>query len=118
MKRLIVFMALALTACASDIMQGYVGRDVTAVIATYGQPYRQFDLPDGRVAYQWRIVEFSARPHETYYYEETSGRRVTGQISRYDGYLAPETCYYTFYTAVSGSSARIVGFERPSFDCE
>ncbi len=118
MKRLILFLTLAVTACASDIMQGYVGRDITAVIATYGQPYRQFDLPDGRVAYQWRIVEFSARPHETYYYEEDNGKRVTAQITKYDGYVAPETCYYTFYTQVSGKSARIVGFERPSFECE
>ena len=117
MRRLFLLLALATTACASDIMQGYVGRDITAVIATYGEPYRRFDLPDGRVAYQWRMIETSSRPHEITYAQNTDVNRKTGQITLQDGYVTQETCFYTFYTRVSGRSVRSVGFERPSFEC-
>lgn len=118
MKTIVFALAVAVAGCASDIMQGYVGRDITAVIANYGEPHRRFQMPDGRIAYQWRITEINADPGEIEYTQERNGTRVTGHIISYDGFATTDTCFYTFYTSTTGYGARITGFEEPSFECE
>ncbi len=39
---------VALAGCASQIMEGYVGRDITDVMIDYGRPSNVIELPDGR----------------------------------------------------------------------
>lgn len=120
-KKLLFALAIPLSACASDIMQSYVGRDITSVMATYGPPYQQFDLPDGRVAFQWRLTDVENRPQETIVSGAASDGRFEGRVVTYQAHTTQQVCFYTFYTARaarSGAGTTIVGFERPSFECE
>ena len=118
MKYLALFAALIAAGCASDIMEGYVGRDITAVVANYGAPYRTFDVPGGRVAYQWRIIEHSDSPQEIDFNAARDGDAISGQVTISEARSRSHTCYYTFYTRRNGASVTIVSFERPSFECE
>lgn len=55
MRRLVLIAAASLsTGCVSTEMKSYVGKDVSEVLMTYGQPENVIDLPDGRRAWQFR----------------------------------------------------------------
>ena len=116
---LTALMSLCLAACASQIMRGYVGRDVANVVARYGPYEETFDLPDGRRAFQWRIVETSVVPTETTADEIQTRNGSSERIRTTGGYWKEETCFYTVYAVPYGETGwTIVGYEKPSFDCE
>ncbi|MCB2128806.1 MAG: hypothetical protein KDE03_06935 [Rhodobacteraceae bacterium] len=108
-----------LSGCASQIMSGYVGRDVTDVVVKYGPPVNAFDLPDGRRAFQWRIDSSYAVPGVTNYSGYTYGGYTTGTATTSGGFFGSQTCFYTLY-AKSTDQKRwtITGFEPPRLDCE
>lgn len=89
-----------LTGCATEIMQGYVGRPVEAAMARYGRPDDTFDLPDGRRAFQWIEVETSTSPG----YAVTRTRRERGD----DGGHRPSRTTRTEYTPPSETANRCV----------
>ena len=110
---------LALTGCASQILNGFVGRDVGTVIARYGPYESSFDLPDGRRAFQWKIVESGIVPTETTAQDVETRRGTTQTVRTTGGYWKEETCFYTVYAVPSEAGGwTIVGYEKPSFDCE
>lgn len=100
-------------------MEGYVGRDISSVVANYGTPIQSYDLPNGLRAFQWEIVDTSYVP-ETVTYEESGNRRSSRGVStRSGGYVSEQVCYYTFYAQPAPRGGwTIVNFEKPSFDCE
>lgn len=57
-----VVIALVLSGCASSIVEGYVGQDITSVAIQHGLPANVFDLPDGRTAFQRNITSSYAVP--------------------------------------------------------
>lgn len=99
-------------------MRGYVGRDITSVIAQYGPPTHEFDLPDGRRAFQWERLETHHIPDTSVYDEKHSRRRTRGTSTTLGGYVEEELCFYTMY-AEPGPADRwlIVGFEKPRLAC-
>lgn len=110
---------IGLSACASDIMQGYVGRDITSVIAQYGPPAHEFDLPDGRRAFQWEMHDTNYVPETVTYEEEYGPRRTRGVTTTTGGYSENEVCFYTMYASPSHNGGWLVtGFEKPTFECE
>lgn len=110
---------LPLPGCASQVLKGFVGRDVSSAIARYGPPETTFDLPDGRRAFQWKMVDSYIVPTETSAedVDTANGRRET--VKTTGGYWKDEVCYYTIYAnAGPNGSWTISGYEKPTFDCE
>ena len=71
-----------LTGCASQIMQGYVGKDVREVMLDYGAPANAFDMGDGRRAFQWVIGSSYTTPVSA----KTTGNVNAIGSTGYDGY--------------------------------
>ena len=65
---------------------GPVGHTLDEVTAQNGPPSQQWDMPDGRHAYQWQSAAISATV--------APGRR--GEVKNTD--VSQVTCYYTLYT--------------------
>ena len=63
----LILFSLSLAGCASTIMEGYVSRDISSVIANYGPPANTFDLPNGQRAFQWEIIDTSYIPETVTY---------------------------------------------------
>jgi hypothetical protein len=114
----LVIAALSLAGCATEVMKGFVGHDVTDVIVKYGPPANAFDLPDGRRAFQWRQDSTYFSPGTTTYNGTTYGNHTTGTAVTTGAYAGVSTCYYTLY-AQPGPNNRwtVVGFEQPTFEC-
>jgi hypothetical protein len=108
-------------ACMSQQMEGYVGQDIRAVMMDYGPPTGTFDLPDGGRAYQWTEMRSSTTPITT---ATEAHRRRDGRVGATSVTTGGETrtrsCAYTFMTVPNASRSgwTIVGFRRPSLECE
>ena len=108
-----------LSGCASQIMSAYVGREITSVVAQYGPPTHEYDLPDGTRAFQWERLETHHVPETIIYEEKHSRKRTSGTSTTIGGYVEEELCFYTLYAepGLAGNWV-IVGFEKPRFECE
>jgi hypothetical protein len=96
-------------------MEGYVGKDITAVAVKYGAPHASFQMPDGRQAFQWRTSNTYVTPMNTTVtaYGNTAYAQTTG------GQAFSSNCVYTLYGKPNKqNSFTIVGFEKPTLDCE
>ena len=125
-KILIVFCAIALSACASSTMKNYVGRPVSEVIMDYGQPDSVIDTAPNQRAVIWKEVHYRNRPgviesgEYDDVFENTRVNRTTIQLPG----QSVDTCYFTFYTqdmtgyAQSPADWIITGFRKPNFNCE
>lgn len=112
-------LASALTGCASDIMQGFVGQGLETAMAQYGPPDAQFDLPDGRRAFQWVDINTSTSPGQIA--EEVShgpnGRRTQTELT--PAATTYNRCFYTMYARYDPARRGWVfdSFEPPAFGC-
>jgi hypothetical protein len=103
-----------LTACAATSLpqsagvrtNSEVGKKIDEAIAANGPPTLQWDLPDGRRAYQWQQSSVTARVGAP----EGGGGAVVGAASQ-------TTCYYTLYTLQDGKNWKVVGYEQPRPGC-
>jgi hypothetical protein len=82
-----------------------VGKKIDDAIAANGPPTLQWDLPDGRRAYQWQQSSVTARVAAP-----EGGGAVVGAASQ-------TTCYYTLYTLQDGKTWKVVGYEQPRPGC-
>lgn len=115
LKTVCISMFLALAGCASQIMEGYVGRDITDVMLEFGRPSNVFELPDGRVAFQWTDTNTIYTPATTNIYNYGSYATAT----TYGGTASSYDCVYTFFAKPNGAGSHtIVGFKQPSLECE
>jgi len=114
-RSILLAMVLALTGCATQIMEGYVGKPVQAVMVDYGPPAAKFSMPDGRTAYQWRIDTSGTMPvtaNTQNYGNGITTTTVTG------GQSYSSQCYYTMYARTDAAGVeRIEGFEKPKMMC-
>lgn len=116
--------ALALTGCASSIMQGYVGQPLQAAMVNYGPPANAFDMGDGRRAFQWSMASTTQRPT----FVQNSGTAMpmgnavwwtqNTQIS--GGGTTTTECLYTLYARWDEAASvwRVESFEKSRFFCE
>jgi hypothetical protein len=104
-----------LTACAATPLpqsagvktNSEVGKKIDDAIAANGPPTLQWDLPDGRRAYQWQQSSVTARVGAP----EGGGGAVVGAASQ-------TTCYYTLYTLPDPKGLwKVVGYEQPRVGC-
>jgi hypothetical protein len=100
--------ALAPQTPAAAASGGAIGRTVDDVMAANGPPSQDWDLPDGRHAYQWQSSALSARVGPA--------RKGKGEVS--SGGVSRTTCFYTVYSRKDAKGvAKVVGFDEPSPGC-
>jgi hypothetical protein len=118
----IVVMSIAiisLSACATDIMKGYVGKSVTEVMLDYGRPADVFDLPDGRRAFQWSVDSSGVMPITNTNYGTVSGAGGWANLTTTSTSYVPyeNTCLYTMTAKEEKGDWIIDGFREPSLMC-
>lgn len=119
MRRSFLVLAFAVAGCASQIMEGFVGKDVSEVQLQYGPPINVLDMPDGRKAFQWRQDSAMLMPTTTHYTGYQSGNLINGSAYTSGGGLFTNTCFYTLFAkANANKSYTVVGFQKPTLDCE
>jgi hypothetical protein len=101
-----------LTACAAPRAteagfqtRAAVGHRIDDTIAANGPPTAQWDLPDGRRAYQWQQSSIVARVGPP------------GGDGAVVGAASQTTCYYTLYTLPDGKAWKVVGYAPPKPGC-
>jgi hypothetical protein len=83
-----------------------VGRGIDDVMAADGPPNQQWDLPDGRRAYQWQETSVTAR---------VGAAAADGEVM---GAASQTTCYYTLYARPDAKGRfLVVGYEPPRPGC-
>ncbi len=111
---LAIVLALGLCACVSapESLPGPVaaakslGLKIEDVVAANGPASQQWDLPDGRRAFQWQETSVMARVGD-------SG--VNGAVT---GAASQTTCFYTLYTRPDDRGRfKVVGYEAPRPGC-
>lgn len=109
-----------LAGCASQIMEGYVGKSISEPMLDYGPPTSVIDLPDGTRGYQWSIsstgVTPIATPTTTTVYGSGGYAVATGSETTYLPW--DQTCLYTLLAAQSGNDWVVTGYRQPSLMCE
>lgn len=125
MKKLVILSSvIALSSCASMIMEKYVGRTIADAIMDRGMPAGAFDIDTKTRAFTWQkssTISFGGSA-------TTSGVVIGNQMFA-TTYVSPPqsasfTCQYTvfaerFRTDIEGPGAwRITGFRKPSLLCE
>ncbi|GAB1395228.1 hypothetical protein MASR1M60_33940 [Rhodocyclaceae bacterium] len=119
---LVIFAAL--TGCASQIMQGYVGKDVREVMLDYGSPANAFDMGDGRRAFQWVIGSSYTTPvsAKTTGNVNAIGRTawVNSNTTITGGQTINSQCLYTMFGRWNESAQGwfVTDFKKPNLMCE
>lgn len=119
MRYILLTALLAVAGCASDIMENFVGQDVSTAVLRYGPPVNVFDLPDGRRAFQWKMNSSYYVPQTTTFNAYGTGSYVSGSSTTTGGYAATQTCFYTIFGLPNtNDSYTITGFQKPRLACE
>ena len=106
---------IILSGCASAVMDGLVGKDISEVVVQYGPPINQIEMPDGRTAFQWKMNSSYAMPTTTNIY----GYGNYATATTYGGGIVSQSCYYTLYAAKNANNSyTVTGFEPPKMSCE
>lgn len=117
MRKLLVASAIFLAGCAEQVMDSFVGQDISAVMTQYGPPTASFDMPDGRHAFQWRMTDEVVMPMTTTYNGYGYGNSMSGYATTTGGYMGTQVCHYTLYTKKNGKSWTVIGYEPPRIGC-
>ena len=113
-------LALALSACASQIMRGYVGKPLQEVMLDYGPPVNAMDMPDGTRAFQWAISSAFVTPTHVTSTTTPAGNMWLTNTQITGGQLITNSCVYTMFARWSEEQRTWVftDFRRPSALCE
>jgi hypothetical protein len=118
---------VALSGCASQTLQSYIGKDVRELELENGPPINTIDFDDGRRAFQWSVTSTYTSPvraHTTTIstpaiegsptLPPTTTTAVTG------GHTSTSTCLYTVFAKKDEATSAwiVVDFKKPSWDCE
>jgi hypothetical protein len=125
MSRILLVVALAfLGGCASQIMRGYIGKDIREVVLDYGPPANAMDMGDGRRAFQWIMNSTYTTPVVA---NTTGSATTTGyttwmnsNTTIYGGQTVSSSCVYTLLGTwdEAAKTWRVVDFKKPNFMCE
>ncbi|SDX40695.1 hypothetical protein SAMN05444385_107106 [Tritonibacter mobilis] len=118
--RLLLLSVLFLAGCASQVMQGYVGKPISEAILDYGPPSHTLDLSDGRRAFQWKRTNSgmfpTTSPTSATIYGAGGSATVLGSTTTYVPYS--NDCVYTLTAVRQGRDYIVDGFRQPSLECE
>lgn len=125
MKKLIsVLSTVALFGCASQIMEGFVGKPITSVISQYGMPAGSYDVSTDKRAFVWSMTSSYVVPGASYTSGTMIGNQMFTNTHSAPSYVGTSSCNYVLIatktrTDIEGPAAwTVVGFEKPRFDCE
>jgi hypothetical protein len=115
-----LLVACFLAACASDVMQSYVGKSINEPMLDYGRPTDVLDLGDGRRAFQWAINSSGYMPITSPSYGTIYGSNGWASITTNSTSYVPysQDCHYTLTAKQSGNDWIVDGFRKPSTMCE
>lgn len=112
--------ALLVSGCASQIMEGYVGKSVQEPILDYGPPANVIRMNDGRRAYQWSMTNSGVLPMTTpssaTIYGSGGYANIVGQTTTYVPYS--NDCLYTLTAQERDNDWIIDGYRKPRLACE
>ena len=110
---------IALTGCATQIMESYIGQPITEAALDYGPPIAFYDLPDGRRAFQWQITSSGAVPMSSpttaTAYGSGGWATVTATSTTYVPYS--QTCNYTLIAVEQGDQWIVQDYRQPTLAC-
>ena len=119
LKKSVLLVVFLLSACATQVMQGYVGKSITEPMLDYGRPTDVFELGQGRRAFQWEITSSGAIPITTpttsTIYGSGGWANITTNSTSYSPYS--QTCRYTLTAKASGEDWIVDGYREPTFMC-
>ena len=125
MKHVFLLTAAAiLMGCASQIMGGFVGKPMTAVVGQYGFPAVSYDVDTNKRAFVWQINNSVIVPGTSYATGTVVGNQAFVSTYSSPGYASTYSCAYVLYaektrTDIEGPAAwTIVGFEKPKLSCQ
>lgn len=124
MRGIWIVAALAVSGCATAMLESYVGQPVQQVMIERGPPDLVMDLPDGRRAFQWAVTTQHTTPRQTYgqaniYAPPGAYANVNYNQMTYGGQTVQQTCRYTLYGRYDAASRSWVveSFQKPSLMC-
>lgn len=110
---------IALSGCATEIMQGYVGRSIQEPILDYGPPVNVVEMGEGRRAFQWQITDSGmipmTSPTTASVYGSGGVTTVYAQSITYVPYS--NECLYTLTATQQGDDYIVDGFRQPRLSC-
>jgi len=125
MKKIsLLALAVLLTGCASQIMSGFVGKPVTAVIGQYGFPAGAYEVDKNKRAFVWQMNNSVVVPGSSFTSGTVIGNQIFANTYTSPAYASSFACSYVMYAEktrqdIEGPAAwTIVGFEKPSLGCE
>ena len=125
MKKLIsIAFALITAGCASQIMGGYVGKPITAVISEYGMPVGSYDVSVDQRAFLWSKKSSYVMPGSSFTSGTLVGNQMFANTYSSPSYVGTSSCSYVLIarktrTDIEGPAAwTVIGFEKPRFGCE
>ncbi len=125
MKKLLALPLIALiTGCASQIMGGFVGKPVTAVISQYGMPVGSYDVSADTRAFVWSKTSSYVIPGSSYTSGTVVGNQMFANTYSSPSYVGSSSCSYVLLasktrTDIEGPAAwTVIGFEKPRLGCE
>ena len=113
-----------LVGCASQIMSGFVGKPMTAVISQYGFPAGSYDIDRNKRAFVWQMNNSVVVPGSSFTTGTVVGNQVFANTYSAPAYASSFSCAYVLHAEktrsdIEGPAAwTIVGFEKPKFGCE
>ena len=111
---------LLCTACASQIMEGYVGKSISEPILDYGPPANEMDLGNGRRAFQWQMQNSGVvpitNPSTTTVFGGGSYATAYSQTTNYVPFS--KECFYTLTATRRGTDYIVDGYRKPRLGCE
>jgi hypothetical protein len=117
-------LVLFLTGCASQIMSGFVGKPITAVIGQYGFPAGTYDVDKNKRAFVWQMNNSVVIPGSSFTSGTIIGNQMFANTYTSPAYASSSACSYVMYAEktrqdIEGPAAwTIVGFEKPRGSCE
>lgn len=119
---------LTLAGCASQTMQGYVGKPIQAVMLDQGPPVNAFDMPDKTRVFQWAENHSYTTPIHVNTYGRTTpigtgnvaNTWMTSNSTIIGGQTFTSTCIYSLFTKWNKEEKTwyVTGFKKPDLSCE
>lgn len=113
-----------ISGCASQIMGGYVGRPITAVISEHGMPVGSYDVSADQRAFIWSKDSSYVIPGSSFTSGTLVGNQMFANTYSSPSYVGTSSCNYVLIarktrTDIEGPAAwTVIGFEKPRFVCE
>jgi len=124
MKKFLILSVALLVGCATQIMSGFVGKPMTAVVSQYGFPVGAYDIDINKRAFVWQMTNSVVVPGSSFTTGTVVGSQVFANTYSAPAYASSYSCAYVLHAEKTRSDIEgpaawiIVGFEKPKFGCE